>query len=125
MRYQYYNPNPVSKTAGDCVIRAICKATGKSWGQVYAELSVEGYAMGDWGNSNAVWDSYLRRNGFKRYSVPDLCPECYTIAQYAADNPAGIYILATGSHVVTVQDGVIYDTWDSSQQVPLYYYVKE
>ena len=27
--WEYYNPNPAGKRVGDCVIRAICKATGK------------------------------------------------------------------------------------------------
>ena len=30
--YSYYNPNPIkNKRVGDCVVRALSKATGKSW----------------------------------------------------------------------------------------------
>lgn len=33
--WEYYNPNPAGKRVGDCVIRAICKATGKDWTTVF------------------------------------------------------------------------------------------
>lgn len=125
MRYEYYQPNPVSPNEDDCVIRAICKATGKDWDTVYMELCVEGMKRGTWGNVNHVWDSYLRSNGYKRYAIPNTCPECYTVGQFAEEHNKGIYTLATGSHAVTIQDGVVYDSFDSRQRVPIYYYTKE
>lgn len=48
------------------MIRGITKLTGKSWEDVYTELSIYGYSFGDWGNSNAVFDAYLRDQGYKR-----------------------------------------------------------
>jgi len=36
-----------------------------------------------------------------------------------------IGILATGTHVIAVGDGNYYDTWDSGQEVPIYYWRKE
>lgn len=65
--WKQYNPNPRgNQHAGDCVIRGITKLTGKSWEDVYTELSIYGYSFGDWGNSNAVFDAYLRDQGYKR-----------------------------------------------------------
>ncbi len=124
-RFEFYNPNPVNPTAGDCVIRAICKATGEDWKTVYAKLSVEGMSKGEWANDNEVWDGYLLSLGYTRQSIPNTCPNCYTIAQFADDNPTGCYIVATGSHVATIIDSVLYDSYDSSKKVPLYYYTKE
>lgn len=122
--YKFYNPNPVTSTAGDCVIRAICAATGDKWDKVYSELCQEGFERGDWGSNNTVWDGYLRKRGYKRYIIPNTCPDCYTIADFAADNNVGRYIVATGSHVVTVINGDWFDTWDSCAKVPLYYFVR-
>ena len=121
--WKYYNPNPRGNNyAGDCVIRAISRATGKEWGLVFAGLSIDGYFSGDWGNSNGVWDGYLRKLGYKRHILPNACPFCYTVEDFAKDYPAGTYILGTGTHAVTVVDGDYYDSWDSGGEVPIYYY---
>lgn len=124
--WKEYNPNPRgNEYAGDCVIRAITKATGQSWESVFAGLSLEGYYSGDWGNSNGVWDTYLRKKGFRRYILPNTCPYCYTIADFTRDYPIGTYILGTGKHAVTVVDGDYYDSWNSGEEMPIYYYTKE
>lgn len=123
--YRHYNPNPKGIQAGDCVIRAISAASGQSWQDVYAALSVQGYMMGDWGNSDRVWGAYLRSRGYRRETLPNTCPDCYTIADFAAEHPHGAYVLGTGSHAVAVISGDILDSWDSSQAVPIFYYTKE
>ena len=123
--YEYYNPNPFEKRTGDCVIRALCKALSLSWNEVYILLCMEGFIHKDWGNINSVWENYLRSQGFKRYVIPNTCPDCYTIADFAYEHPHGTYILATGTHVVTVQDGTVYDSWYSGSEAPIYYYTKE
>ena len=123
--YVYWNNNPQGIHIGDCVVRAIAAALDKTWERIYIDLCVEGFAFADMPNSNAVWDSYLKNKGYKRYIIPDTCPNCYTIAQFAADHPRGTYIVATGTHVVCVKNGTILDNWDSSSQIPTYYYSKE
>lgn len=121
--YVYYNPNPRGKRiAGDCVIRALCKAFETPWEDIYAALSVQGYMMGDWGNSDPVWGAYLRSKGFVRYAMPNTCPDCFTAADFAKDHPEGTYILGTGRHAIAIVDGVIYDSWNSSGEVPVFYY---
>lgn len=88
MSYRYWNPNPNRQNNnGDCVIRAISKIMRRSWNQVYIDLCIQGYVQKDWGNSNSVWDSYLRDNGFIRKVVPNTCPKCYTVKDFCHDNP--------------------------------------
>ena len=120
--WRYYNPNPNGKAVGDCVFRALTKALRFTWERTYAELATQGFMMGDAPTANEVWGSYLLGRGFKRHIIPDTCPDCYTVRDFAMDNPIGEYILATGSHVVTVIDGDYYDSWDSGYEVPVYYY---
>lgn len=121
-----YNPNPRGINTGDCVIRAICKALDKEWEKVYMELTVKGLEKAMWGDTNAVWEKYLKEHGFEQIVIPDTCPDCYTIADFADDHPIGTFIVATGTHVVCVQDGNYFDTWDSGGQIPSYYFeVKE
>lgn len=122
--YIYYNPNKKQNNTTDCVIRAICKLTNKSWTDVYWDLSDEGAEKGAWGSTMEVWGSYLRKLGFKRNHIPNTCPDCYTVRDFAHDHPKGGYIVATGEHLVAVENGNVYDSWDSSDLVPVYYYEK-
>lgn len=124
--YVVYNENPRGNyRAGDCVVRAISIVTGESWDKVYTGLCVEGFHLGDWGNSNGCWDAYLREQGFKRFICPNECPFCYSVADFANDHPTGSFIVATGSHAVAVVDGNYIDAWDSGNEIPIYYYTKE
>ena len=119
------NPNPNNKYTGDCVIRAICIAEDKEWDDVYLELMVKGYAMKDMIESNELWNSYLHGLGYSRYIIPDTCPDCYSVREFAQDHPQGRYILGTGTHAVAVINGDYYDTWDSGHKVPIYFWRKE
>lgn len=121
----YTNPNPIERKAGDCVVRAIAIATNTTWERAYIDLCEEGLLMANLPNANSVWGSYLRKLGFKREIIPNTCPDCYTIGEFAEDNPYGIYVVGTGSHVATVIDGKIYDAWDSSNEIPIFYFYKE
>ena len=123
--FVYYNPNPAEKEVGDCVIRAIAKALNKGWEEAYIELCLKGYEMRDMPNSNAVWGAYLKEKGFKRCAVSESCSECYTIEDFTKEFPKGTYVIGTGTHAVTLIDGKIYDSYDTSSKWPLYYYKKE
>ena len=67
MAFVYYNPNPQGLHVGDCVIRAISKATDSSWEQTYMNIMIYGFMMSDMPSANRVWREYLRSKGFKKY----------------------------------------------------------
>lgn len=125
LEYVPYNPNPTGKNVGDCTVRAISKALNKTWEEVYISLALQGFRMGDMPSANVVWGAYLKKNGFIREIVPDSCPDCYTMANFSEDHPFGTYILALSGHVVCMKNGVLYDSWDSSGEIPLYFWYKE
>ena len=125
MSYIYYNPNPLKKSKNDCVVRGICRITGMSWHEVYWELCEQGSEMCDMPPVNSVWGKYLLENGFTKHTIPDICPNCYTVNRFCYDHPEGEYILAMGQHVIAVVDGDFYDTEDTGNEVPIYYYRKE
>ena len=58
--------------------------------------------------------------GFYRMAIPSKCPDCYTVDDFCRDHPYGTYVLGLGGHVATVIDGCLYDSWDSSREVPIY-----
>ena len=122
--FREYNPNPSNKRVGDCVVRAISKALNQSWCDTYIDLTIQGYLMSDLLSSNAVWGAYLKSKGFIRDIVSADCPDCYTINDFCREHPNGVYVIGTGTHCVAIEDGCIYDTWDSSDETPIYFYYK-
>lgn len=123
--WKQFNNNPVNRSVGDCAVRAVSVALDTDWETAYALISMNGYLMADMPSSNSVWGAVLRQHGFSRYVIPSSCPDCYTIADFADENPHGVYVVGTGNHVVAIRDGVIYDSWDSRQEIPQYYWHKE
>lgn len=116
--YIQVNPNPNGRYVEDCVVRAIAIVTDRSWDDVYIHLCVEGFMMKNMPSVNKVWGTYLTSIGFDSFQIDSACPECYTIRDFCYDNPDGVFILATGSHVVAVINGDYYDAWDSGDEQP-------
>lgn len=119
------NLNPKNKIVGDCVIRAISFIVKQPWDKTYTEICNKGFEIKDMPSANNVWGSYLRDIGYKRYIIPNTCPDCYTVRDFCHDHRQGRYILATGSHVIASVDGCYYDTWDSGDETPIYFWRKD
>ena len=114
----YYNANPSAARVGDCTIRAISKATNKSWEETYIKVALKGLMMYDMPSANHVWGAYLEDIGFTRHIIPENC----SVRQFADEHPTGAYILAISGHVVACVDGTYFDTFDSGDCVPIYYW---
>lgn len=124
MEYIEYNPNPVGRRVGDCAVRAVARALDTDWESAYTLLTFNGFSMGDMPSADAVWGATLRQHGFIRESVPDTCPDCYTTRDFIQDHPEGTFVIGFGGHVATVVDGGLYDSWDSSMEIPQFYWRK-
>jgi len=124
-RWRMFNNNPSGRNVGDCSIRALTVALGVDWENAFAMLSTNAFQMADMMSSNSVISSVLRQHGYRRSVIPNSCPDCYTIADFADDHPEGTYVVGTGTHVVAVKDGEIWDSWDSSHEIPQYFWWKE
>lgn len=125
MPYVFFNCNPRGIRVGDCAVRAVSKAIGQDWTDAYIGLCATGLALRDMPSANYVWGMYLKKYGFEEHMISSICPDCVTVSQFAKDHPEGRYVLATQNHVVCVDSGNWYDSWDSSDEVVLYYYKKE
>lgn len=122
--YIFYNPNPKHNKVGDCTVRAISKALDQEWEETYTGLTAIGFVMSDMPSANNVWGAYLRNNGFERYIVDDKGQDAYTVNDFCEDHPSGVYVLAIPGHVVCVKNGKYYDTWDSGDEIPQYFWKK-
>lgn len=116
------NPNPLGKQTTDCVVRAIAIATDQSWKNVYRGLCDLGEIEAEMPNSNFVWGLYLKDKGARQFLLPESCPMCITIKAFCKRYPTGVYVIGTGSHAVAIIDGNYYDSWDSGDEIPSYFW---
>lgn len=123
--WEEYNPNPVGRRVGDCAVRAVAKALDHDWETAYTMLVANGFLMGDMPSSDSVWGATLRQHGFIRESVPNTCPDCYTAEDFCNEHPLGTYVLGFGGHTATIVDGTLYDSWDSSNEIPQFYWYRK
>ncbi len=124
--YEYYNPNPFQLDTDDCTLRALTKALGVDWDTAHVLMDNMAMQMGlVGGGKKEVFFALLRQYGFDRNIIPNTCPDCYTAEDFANEHFKGTYILGFGDHVVSVVDGIIYDTWDSRKLVPHFYWNKK
>ena len=117
--YQYYNPHPKgSKTAKDCVKRAVCKVTGMDYMSVQRMLNrIKNEIGAEHFSCKSVGEELGRRSGWGRiifdkwgdYSMMDGKTFC-------KEHPHGKYIVKMPRHWVACVDGVLYDTWDCSDE---------
>lgn len=119
--YIFFNANPSASRVGDCTIRAIATATQQNWEAVYIAVCIYGLALHDMPSANRVWGDYLESLGWKREMIEE---RGYSVADFARDHKKGAYILAISGHVVACVDGNYIDTWDSGQEIPVYYWRK-
>ena len=125
MKYEYFNPNPAGRRVGDCAVRAVAKALNIDWETSYSLIAKNGFYMCDMPSSDSVWGAVLRQHGFNKHIVPNMCPDCYTAMDFVDDHNKGIYVIGFGGHVATSINGVLYDSWNSSNEIPIYYWTKE
>ena len=123
--WQSYNANPLNNRVGDCTVRAISKVLEQDWHETYLGLCLQGFEMADMPSANHVWGSYLRKKGFERQPILNSCSDCYTDDDFCNEHKNGKYVLALNSHVVAVIDGIFFDTWNSGNEVVLYYWLRE
>lgn len=119
-----FNPNPVGNRVEDCAQRAIAAALDVDWDTASDLIYEMAKGMGTTTHDDAAWGAVLRRAGFVRAVIPNRCPDCYTVADFCRDHPRGVYVLKLSGHVATVIDGHVYDTWDSSGEIPTYYWYR-
>lgn len=125
MAFIHYNANPNNNDTIDCVIRGISKVLDISWDGTYIILMWKGFIAKNIFLLNKIWIDTLFDLGFEMRFVPNTCPDCITVDKFSKSHPKGRYLLGTGSHVIAIVDGNYYDTWDSGDELPLYYFYRK
>ena len=120
-----YNPNPSGRRVGDCAVRAVSKALGVDWETAFAMMTANAFLLNDMPSSDSVWGSVLKEHGFEREAIPNSCPNCYTAADFARDNTIGTFVLGFGGHTACIEDGNLYDSFDSSREIPIFVWYRK
>lgn len=129
-RFVYYQPNykDLKDKVGDCQIRALSKALGLTWLEVFdltipicRELQTYTIFACDLNKTKSAMESL----GFTYTGVSNKRGTTRpTVDSFAKDHPVGTYILKVANHVVACVDGQYFDTWDSGH-CSLYGYYKK
>ena len=110
--YHFVNENPRDLRAGDCVVRAIVTASGKSWEEVFDGLCEIGRKKKMMPNQKEVYDAYLKSIGFvKRPSMRKSDNTRYR--GYEFTKVVKNCIFKSGAHHLScIKDGKIHDIWN-------------
>ena len=114
--YKYYQPNKkdIKDRYGDCVIRALTKALNMEWLEVFDEMQPLSREMQVPFNCKPCYEPYILSKGFTYHGISNAKgTKRPTVDRFAKDHPKGTYILRVANHLVAVQDGQYFDTWDS------------
>ena len=125
--FVYYQPNgmDLKDHYGDCVIRSLTKAVGKTWIDVFDELVPIARKYQCMPNSDPCYKEYLASNGFEYCGVSNRKGvKRPTVESFAKEHPDGVYVLRVANHLVAVRDGKFHDTWDCGGKSLYGYYEK-
>lgn len=127
MAFINYNANPKGLHVQDCVIRALSKATNKSWDEVYEELCRIGLKKKRMPNDPHTYNQFLKENDF--ISSParrNAHGKMITVKEFAEHVDADtMYIIHTRKHLTVVFNNDIYDTWNTGSQKAGKFYFKQ
>lgn len=136
--FLYYNPNPSQRYRrdgspiksdhnGDCTVRCITKALDIDWETAYKKLCDEGLKQHRMPDDMDVVKAVLESNGFKKGTInkeyikrhhhrPTVSSAVDDIKTIDGLKDKKKFVFQNTHHVTTVDDGVIFDTWDTSEE---------
>lgn len=125
MPYRYYNVHPYHLNVDDCTKRSITLTTGMDYKLVAKGLNEHKRVTGvklfyHPPNPHSYVENVL---GFLRVNLAKCSDgKRMTAGEFSAGHLQGRYILSLRGHWVACIDGVLFDTWDCSEEEVLSYY---
>lgn len=112
--FHFYNANPKNRRTGDCVVRAIATATGKTWDEVLEGLTATALKHKQMVNDPACFGKYLESLGWTKCSQPRKANgRKYTGQEFhrVIGNRTAVANIG-GHHTTCFINGQAWDTWD-------------
>lgn len=119
--FHFYNANPHNRITTDCVIRAICTASGKPYNEVVMDLAEIQCKTGFDPSEASTFDKYLKSLGFVKHPQPRKYDNTkYTGKEFceylrSKGNEKNIVANIGGHHTVAIIRNRVYDHWNSTE----------
>lgn len=111
MAFIEYNANPYGANIGDCICRAITKATGKPYMEVFDGLCAVADEHDDWDiDELRTMNCYLISIGWQYCEL-----NCKPTVKQFAEAITEPRILVVNGHATCTMDGNVYDTWNPNR----------
>lgn len=124
IRYKYYQPNKLDykDEENDCVIRGLTKFLGKTWVETFdivCKIARENQKMP---NSLAIVEQLMKIMGISKVSeYKPRAKNKVTVSSFCKEHNVGVYLLYVragfGTHIVCVENGYYFDTWDCGDRL--------
>lgn len=119
--YKFYNSNALGKYEDDCVIRAISCATGKSWDEVYDNLSDLAQAQGTMFDKRNFVINYLDSK-YERLDVGNK-----SVGEVSGMFPNNVVLITMRGHITCSKPyrgkPTVYDTFDCRNRQAEYCFI--
>lgn len=118
----YLNSNPKQKNCNDDSVRCLSKILEIDWQDAYYILAFVGCQLGEMPCSISTLNEVLKILGYQKRIIAKNSD--YTVKDFCKENPDGIFVVVTGSHVVAVKDGNYFDNTDTGFEYPVMFWKK-
>lgn len=114
------NMNPKDRRIGDCVIRALARATGYTWDETLDKLVAISHKVKDMPNSKRVYEKFLVQEGWIKQKMPRRPDNTrYTVREFLDEiaGPNELYaVISVANHLTYAENDTLIDTWDCSRK---------
>lgn len=115
-----YNANPFGANIDDCIIRAIAKATGKPYLEIFDVLCQIADNHDDWDlDDMRTMTAYLRSINWELYELV-----CKVTVKQFAEAIREPHIVIVNGHATFTENGNVYDTWNPNRYKVKYVFRK-
>ena len=123
--FHFHNENPKGRRTGDCVIRAIGKASGDGWDKTFDGLVEVARRI----KSELAWkdcyEKYLTEQGWVKCKQPRKADSTkYTVAEWCKLHRNGNMVVSVSNHLTCIIDGKCYDIWNCTGKTVLNYWTR-
>lgn len=123
-KFVYCNFNPKQLHTNDCLVRALAYFFGVSWRKAFLDI-IEWCADRGWvdWNYRSKYNVYLAERGYERHKTPE---RGMTVGRFCDEfaEEGKVYMVQVKRHMTIVHNKEINDTWDCSDRIVEYYWVR-